>query len=103
MNNKELYNRIKHARDWLCEHFNTKDAEYPGLVRETPEGDLETVVAAFVTFTDLDRAIVEPSACGRAMGIPFAYRLAFIGTRMAWIGIHPFYQTELPPLWVEEE
>ena len=97
MNEHEIRNKIKIARKWAREYFNA-DREGDALVDE----NLNFLPPKFeVVFPDVDTMESTPLVLGMRSIITVKYRLAFMGNRMAWIGTHPIYGGEYPPLWVD--
>lgn len=86
----EIKAKIKIARKWAREHFNSKQANDPRLV----DDDFKFIHAALVEFPDVDTMRVCPVAMGQPMlgGLWFEYRLSF--NPFGWQGKHPIYGYE---------
>lgn len=95
MNINELGNKIKLARKWAKIHFKAHNAGDLRLV----DDDLNLILGFFVEFPDADRMRVSPSIMGRPHPMWFEYRLSFY-PELAWVGKHPIWETEMPPLVV---
>ena len=95
----ELWAKIKKARAWALEHFNTDHCEDARLF----DDDFNIIPPSFfVEFSDVDRMEVSPSLFGRPSTVWIKYRLHFLGDdRLVWVGKHPFSGASFSRLYVE--
>ena len=96
----ELKRKIKYARNWAREHFR---ADRAGDTRIVDDQLNILPPSFFVEFPSPDTMTVNPSVFGKdSTVLKTEYKLAFYRDgRMSWNGKHPFYDTPLPPLFVE--
>jgi hypothetical protein len=97
---KEIKEKIKKARAWALKHFNADKAKEGKIINE----DLTLAKPSFfVSFPTPDTMIATPSCMGKSSIISIDYKLAFNKDgSVSWIGTHPFYGTEFPPLKVTD-
>ena len=88
----EIQADIEHAREWALRHFNA-DTERDTLL------DPPTFLVEFPT---PDEMVVCPKVYGRPLGVPFTYRLAWIGNDLIWVTHNPLTGQRLPGLKVGE-